>query len=386
MASATPDLPELVGSIYDSALDPDGWQSTLDHLIDQFSAEMGVVAFMDNHDPDDSRVLTVNLDPARVESYRTHLYKHDLRLRYLYHQPEGFLNASHRFYTDEELLRLPFYQEYMRHQRMFFSAGGSLRKTARQLVYFSLQRPRKRGPFEDDAMSVLGSVVPHLMRVVRLNERLMLNRMEHWAAAAVLDQLAFGVLLLDERGSLVHANRQAEAMLRAQDGLRVRGGRLALSEPAEHEHWMGLLRATAHGEMWRLGQSWGLRVSRRHSVHPLHLSLLPVRPDDPTPYGGRRRVRVVAFLTDPALQQTVPTQPLETLFDLTPAEARVTAALAEGMSLDELSQHSGLSKQTLRSQLKAVFGKTQTRRQTELIRLVLTSHVGLNAPEGSPPV
>ena len=60
-------------------------------------------------------------------------------------------------------------------------------------------------------------------------------------------------------------------------------------------------------------------------------------------------------------------------FDLTPAEARVARALASGLPLDRVAAEFGLSVQTIRNQLAAVFHKTGTSRQVELLRLIAGS-------------
>jgi DNA-binding CsgD family transcriptional regulator len=63
---------------------------------------------------------------------------------------------------------------------------------------------------------------------------------------------------------------------------------------------------------------------------------------------------------------------LQSLYDLTPAETRLAVEMANGRDLDEISEHFGISKHTVRAQLKAVFQKTDTRRQAELVKLLLT--------------
>ena len=64
---------------------------------------------------------------------------------------------------------------------------------------------------------------------------------------------------------------------------------------------------------------------------------------------------------------------LAALFDLTPAEARVARGVAEGLDLDALARARGVSVQTVRAQLKAVFRKTGTSRQNELAARILKS-------------
>jgi DNA-binding CsgD family transcriptional regulator len=61
---------------------------------------------------------------------------------------------------------------------------------------------------------------------------------------------------------------------------------------------------------------------------------------------------------------------LQGLFDLTPAEARVARGIGEANTIDMLAETLGVSREVLRSQLKAVLAKTGVARQAELVSLL----------------
>ena len=61
---------------------------------------------------------------------------------------------------------------------------------------------------------------------------------------------------------------------------------------------------------------------------------------------------------------------LDRQFRLTASETRLAICLASGQSLREAARHIGVSYETVRTQLKAVFAKTNTRRQVELVLLL----------------
>lgn len=58
-------------------------------------------------------------------------------------------------------------------------------------------------------------------------------------------------------------------------------------------------------------------------------------------------------------------------FNLTPAEARVAAYLAQGLAPKQIAAVCGVSPCTVRSQVRTLFEKTGVRRQPELVRLLL---------------
>ncbi|MBE9543045.1 MAG: alpha/beta hydrolase, partial [Proteobacteria bacterium] len=75
---------------------------------------------------------------------------------------------------------------------------------------------------------------------------------------------------------------------------------------------------------------------------------------------------------------------LQTLFNLSPAEARLAALLASGMSLNQAAEQSYISKNTAKVQLKSIFSKTGVSRQAELTKLILTSPAVLNPADEAP--
>jgi DNA-binding CsgD family transcriptional regulator len=58
------------------------------------------------------------------------------------------------------------------------------------------------------------------------------------------------------------------------------------------------------------------------------------------------------------------------LFGLTPAEARVAKALATGTTLEDYAAAENLKLPTVKTQLREVFAKTNTRRQAALVGLL----------------
>jgi DNA-binding CsgD family transcriptional regulator len=62
---------------------------------------------------------------------------------------------------------------------------------------------------------------------------------------------------------------------------------------------------------------------------------------------------------------------LATAFDLTPAQSRVACYIAEGRTPKEIAGKLGVQHDTVRKQLQAIYQKTSTNRQVDLIRLLL---------------
>jgi DNA-binding CsgD family transcriptional regulator len=72
---------------------------------------------------------------------------------------------------------------------------------------------------------------------------------------------------------------------------------------------------------------------------------------------------------------------LKSKFDLTPAEARLVVRLITGESLRPCAKALGIKYETVRTYLKSVFQKTKTRRQAELVLVVIRAMNAANLEE-----
>ena len=84
-------------------------------------------------------------------------------------------------------------------------------------------------------------------------------------------------------------------------------------------------------------------------------------------FAGASCVLIISLLKPPLVPGA---EILQGLFGLTPAEARVARGIAEGQTVEAIAEGFGLSRETVRSQLKAVLGKTGLVRQAELVALL----------------
>jgi DNA-binding response OmpR family regulator/DNA-binding CsgD family transcriptional regulator len=187
---------------------------------------------------------------------------------------------------------------------------------------------------------------------------------------ATLDRFPVGVLLLNEEGRVFLSNRAAEEILAEGDGLSLEQGFLrtgSVQDTARIEE--AIRRATQASSREPSLPVEGLSVPRQSLRRPLSLMVAPIRARDPQ--HTERRPSAVLFVSDPE-RRTLGTNALLTrLYGLSPAEARLAGELMQGHSLEASTTKLGISIHTGRSQLKRTLVKTDTRRQGELIRLLL---------------
>jgi DNA-binding CsgD family transcriptional regulator len=86
---------------------------------------------------------------------------------------------------------------------------------------------------------------------------------------------------------------------------------------------------------------------------------------------------VALFIRDAERKSEASREMVRRLFDLTPAEASLALALANGLSLDEAAETLNIRKNTARAHLRSIFSKIGVTRQTTLVRVLLSSVIWL---------
>ena len=86
----------------------------------------------------------------------------------------------------------------------------------------------------------------------------------------------------------------------------------------------------------------------------------------------------VLLLTPLTLPDAPPVDLVQSLFDLTPAEARVARGLTAGQSAGQIAEASGVALSTVRTHVRGVLEKTGCKRQVEVVALL----GGIVAPLG----
>ena len=108
-------------------------------------------------------------------------------------------------------------------------------------------------------------------------------------------------------------------------------------------------------------------VVQREGKQPVLIRALPISGAARSPFLGARALLTFADLGP---RPGPDSRLLVSVFGLTGAEAKLASLLASGMALEEIARQLGIARETARNQLKAVFAKTETHRQAELVALL----------------
>jgi DNA-binding CsgD family transcriptional regulator len=130
-----------------------------------------------------------------------------------------------------------------------------------------------------------------------------------------------------------------------------------------------------------------LLLPRAWPLRPLMVTVTPLAPrqqgGDITP--GLPQPAALLLIHDPDRAVAMPAERLARVYGLTPAEAKLAAALAGGSSLGAYADNARITIGTARWYLKQVLAKTGAHRQSELVRqVVMTAGTGSGSDTARP--
>ena len=360
---------DLVGRIYDAALQPDLWSDALAAFAGRVSAASGTLSLLNV----DARTMGFNRsfrrDPEFISSYRDHYVQLDPYLDALAEDSDSRY-LSQELIPEAELMGTLFYQEWLQPQDLHYQIGTVALHGAGRMALMDWQRPRAAGPFGEAELVQLERFEEHFKRALTINQKFWDAFSGPHAALEVLEYLEFGVIFIDERGEVSYTNPKAVELMRLEDGLLRRGGRLIAAESTQTEKLEKLIEGAVETGAGRGMEAGGAIWVGTLFDRPYYVLVSPLRTHRADLSLTGRRVCAVVFLSSPYQPYAVSVQTFRAIHGLTPAESHLVGELANGLSLDQIAKRFQITKNTVRDQLKSVFAKTGIRRQAELIRLI----------------
>jgi DNA-binding CsgD family transcriptional regulator len=286
------------------------------------------------------------------------------------YRPAGTIHTGEQIVPEHELVRSRFYTEWLQPQDLHHRLCAVLSREEATAVFLEVLRPRHCAGFDDDHIERCRVLLPHLQRALQMRRRLADLEVERDAALRALDQLPWGVVFVDEHRNRLGANRHAQEILVAGDGLTARGNILRADLADETARLERLLNSALDRTGKQRSTAGGtLSITRPSGAHPLSVAVVPLHIEIETL--GERGPIAAIFVTDPDIPLASHEQHLRELYALTAGEARLVSWLLQGKSVEEAAAAMGVTVNTARTRLKRIYNKTGIRRQPELVRRLL---------------
>ena len=368
--STTARLSQLIGSIYDRAIDPAAWGETLASMRTALGAQNAtlvlfdlrtntvLLSFFDNM-PDN--VLT-QFDRSVSEMVKLwggvdFLMTHPLEEPVILSRTNPLASEGANSYRDE-----------------FVSAGFvdamafGLARDNYVIGSCLFGRTKSAGRLGEKELALAGLLAPHAQRAIAFSRMFQLATLRADAFEAALDAAAVPTLLVTDRSELVHANLAARAELEPGGAFRIAGSRVTLSDQSRERGFIEALatarqRPDAHPRELSVALDAGLR----------QITLLPLPRDSIRGALAPSATTAVVLSAPPQTNrrnEEAAAEMLITRHGLTKTEASVALQIAQGNGRAAAAEQLGIRENTVRTHLSSVFLKLNINRQAQLVRLI----------------
>ena len=361
-------LTQLIGEIYDAALDASRWTHVLAKIARYVDGQAAGLLTKDGVSKSGSVYYQAGVDPHFVRTYTETYWKFDPVASLPDYELEQIVSVPDLM-PYEEFLAGRFYREWAQPQGWIDAANAVLEKSTSSCAYLTVLRNQASGMVDDEMRRRMGLLVPHVRRAVRTGKVIDLRQAEAATFADILDGLNPAIFLVDAEGQIVHGNAASRSLMDTGDLLRVVHGRLTASDAQVDQtlHNAIIAAATADEETGGKGSAVSLRGhgGERYVAHVLPLSA-SVRHN---PGVGSRAVAAL-FVRKAELETAPPSEVIGKTYKLTPTELRVLLAIVNVGGVRQVAGNLGVADTTVKTHLGRLFEKTGVSRQADLVKLV----------------
>lgn len=362
------DLSDLIGLVYDSALEPTQWTALLAALNQRFPGFMGAVytqegeKFIGMYNPDGFNSFSQSIYDqytihGRVAGITDQQNDHRRELLKRIDPKIGDVFYSRDLFTDEEFRSSTSYKTVLEPAgighwvSLKFAQSGP-----REAVFIFFENEKAQdAPDSENLKRAFELIAPHVVRATRIARALTMAREASDAYQGFLDAIALPMLVIDSDTRLVFSNSAGRRLLERGAVFHLsHDGQLAMTEP----HATKSIFSSVKG-VERNAVPAGLRVDDGNGT--ISLCVAPFRPSmaaatqaDRDLYDTRQLFAIFA-----GTQDDVPVHPglLSDTFDLTPREADVCAMLMGGRTPADIAAATGRAEKTIRNQIQLAYTK-----------------------------
>ncbi|MDF0603252.1 hypothetical protein P1J78_21160 [Psychromarinibacter sp. C21-152] len=200
----------------------------------------------------------------------------------------------------------------------------------------------------------------HLTGSSLLQQRLALSEAQRSVTQAGLDSLKWGIFVLDSARRVIATNRESDSIIQGPSGIRVAQG--VFEAPYD------IMAALANCSLSPVNADKGKTFLGQAGLpgHQNRYVVFASAFNDESAILGTTGVGTMIFVLDTKHFPPLDVRVAAKVFRLTEAEEAVAAEVLEGLARSEIAERRGVSLDTIKAQVRAVYSKTMSGNAAEL--------------------
>jgi DNA-binding CsgD family transcriptional regulator len=369
----------VVQNLYEAAAGLVPWSDALNGLHREMQVRQMQLLTIDKHDgtlvrSDQPSCMEPLVFDAILEYVREY-HQHDPHVQFTGALPVGVVANTADNFPREEYDNHPFYREYWAAFGVRELLSAKIAEDDRYVVMLGMSRTQDLAPFESAHVRKLERYVAHLASAYRIVRHLGSVQATAQAGLALMETATRPMILLDRNQSIISNNGAAQRVLELGSVIYRNGTYLACRSKNDSLELRRALTSVGMTDVQGVSAPRPRRMALRFEGseggrETMLCSLWAMQPASTMSAFGPTSVGLLTVAECDSNDSADPVF-LASMFDLTPSEAKLAVALLKGSDLKTIAAIHRISLETVRVQLKSLFTKTDTHRQSELIALLM---------------
>jgi DNA-binding CsgD family transcriptional regulator len=351
----------LIGRIYDCALDTSLWSEVLGEITQAVNGCMGDLTVTDPLTGRAQLAASYNW-PDDVRELAGKYYPLSPVLPVAMTAPLMEPLCSSRDLDIEAFHNSRYWQLCFAGRGYYDYLATGLTRNMSQVSSWGITGGEERGAFGDEDLELARLLSPHIRRAICITDMLGYHRVQAGTLRAALNGLTAAAIIVEADGRIRFANSTAQAELERGSLMRESKGRLVGQTP-EALKLLGEISVPGSPRHQR-GRDALLKEASGRTLHATWASLDQAEEELGSP--------TLLLLREPEAELKTPLAAAHSLYRLTTGETQVLAHVLNGHSLGEVAEILGVARSTAKSHLDAIYRKTNTHRQADLVHAVMS--------------
>ena len=274
------------------------------------------------------------------------------------------------YLSDEEHYKTDIFQTVMKPWGIHSEGLSILKKQGLESHSCWTIRHPQQPELDTELLLRLELLSKQLARAMQLQQRLVVLEENVARSDGALDLLDFGLVLFDSDSKLSYINHTANQIFEDNDGVRYARSKIIIADQRIEQKLREACKLMAKSNCLHSEDISHLSIRRPSGKPSLNVFVVPIKNNSPL---GFDKTSTAMMIFDPIKRSSFSGKIVQTAYGLTPAEAKLAAALMQGGSVEQFASAKLVSVNTVRTQLRNLFAKTETARQGELISLLFRS-------------
>lgn len=364
---------ELSDIITGASLEPEHWQSFVDRFAELVPGSKTFLFVTDSKAQRAMPLIQSGFDETRMRAFAQYYGAMNGWTPFNLALPFLQVRRSEDWLPSSTFKETEFYRDFLRHlpesdaaTAVKLSSDNS--RFVELALHYGVKENERINSVAEPVMRALAPAMSQALAMLRVS----VGTQNRLSLATLADEILDPAFVLSYTGRVLAANTGAQALVNEASFIRIApGDRLRFLNPGAAAAVAEEIARIKRGEAVSAGQE-SIRA-----FPPDGLFSISIYPTAPGRGGGfsqlAPREPAVLLILRPLLgREAKASGVLRERFGLTAAEERLATGLARGASLSATAEALGISYQTGRSQLKAIFAKLNVHRQSELVALLLS--------------